>query len=234
MTTLNDALSESIIALLSTQELFVSLHTADPGKTGADEASGLPRIGVNVDERQTVTITGTPDGGTFTLTFDSQTTSGIAYNASAGDVESALEALSSIEEGEVSVSGGPGPGTPYVVRFTEGLGKQDVDLLVADGGNLSGGSSPDVEVTETQKGAAGFGAASAHIATGGRRVANTAVIDFGEAGETEEYTHGGVWSAVTSGTFHGGNALVAPVSATTGNPVVIPVGDFGIVGAGIS
>ena len=43
-------------------------------------------------------------GGTFTLTFGGQTTSGIGYNASAATVQSALEALSNIGVGDVTVT----------------------------------------------------------------------------------------------------------------------------------
>jgi hypothetical protein len=40
MTTLPDAVSEAIIALYSGIDLYVSLHSADPGKTGASEITG--------------------------------------------------------------------------------------------------------------------------------------------------------------------------------------------------
>lgn len=45
-------------------------------------------------------------GGTFTMTFDGQTTGNIAYNASASTVQAALEGLSNISPGDVSVSNG--------------------------------------------------------------------------------------------------------------------------------
>jgi hypothetical protein len=69
---------------------------------------------IDVNEAQTVTITGTPTGGTFTLTYSGQTTAAIAYNANAAAVQSALEALSNLAPGDVTVTGGPGPGTPYL------------------------------------------------------------------------------------------------------------------------
>jgi hypothetical protein len=56
------------------------------------------------DNVQQVQLTGNPTGGTFTLTFNGQTTSAIAYNASASTVQSALQALSSIGSGNVLVS----------------------------------------------------------------------------------------------------------------------------------
>jgi hypothetical protein len=63
---------------------------------------------------------GVPTGGTFTLTFNGQTTSAIAYNALPATIQSALEALSSIGAGNVAVSstgGGRINGVPQHVRF---------------------------------------------------------------------------------------------------------------------
>ena len=47
----------------------------------------------------------TATGGTYTLTWRGQTTSAIAYNASAATIQSALEALSTVGAGNVSVAG---------------------------------------------------------------------------------------------------------------------------------
>jgi hypothetical protein len=49
--------------------------------------------GGGVDEQQTVTITGGPTGGGFTLTFEGNTTRQIAFNADAKAVEAALKEL---------------------------------------------------------------------------------------------------------------------------------------------
>src|SRR5689334_9864595 len=69
-----------------------------------------------VTEVQTITVTGTPTGGTFKLAALGQTTAAIAYNANAAAVQAALRALSRV--GAVTVTGGAGPGTPWVVTFT--------------------------------------------------------------------------------------------------------------------
>ncbi len=96
-------------------------------------------------EVQTVTITGTPTGGTFTLTFDGQTTTALAYNAAAAAVEAALIALSNIAPGQVAVTGGPGPGTPWVATFVSTMG--NVPQMTASGALLTGGTTPAVAVT---------------------------------------------------------------------------------------
>lgn len=105
-----------------------------------------------VNEVQQVSISGTPTGGTFTLTYDGQTTGTIAYNADAATVQAALEALSNIESGDVSATGGALPGTPVDIEFTGQLAAQDVPEMTTDGSGLTGGSSPDSAVATTTDG----------------------------------------------------------------------------------
>lgn len=102
------------------------------------------------NEIQTATITGTPTGGTFTLTYNGATTAAIAYNAAASAVESALRALSTIDDCNVSGSAGG----PYSVEFTGNLAKQDLAAMTADGSSLTGGSSPGVTIATSQAGRA--------------------------------------------------------------------------------
>jgi HK97 family phage major capsid protein len=64
--------------------------------------------GQATNEVQTVTITGSATGGTFTLTFRGATTSGLAYNAAAATVQTALQGLSTIGSGNATVSGSAG------------------------------------------------------------------------------------------------------------------------------
>ncbi|MHC4094730.1 MAG: flagellar hook-basal body complex protein, partial [Planctomycetota bacterium] len=107
-----------------------------------------------VNEEQSITITGTPTGGTFTLTYGGQTTAAIAYNATAAQVDSALEALSTIGVGGVTCTGGGFPGTAVDVEFTGTLAGQDVALMTIDDSGLTGGISPAGSVAETTKGRA--------------------------------------------------------------------------------
>src|SRR3954470_25073905 len=108
-------------------------------ESGVLLASAAALGGVN--EQQTITITGTPTGGTFTLTFNGATTATIAYNAAAAAVTTALEALPNIGPGNVVTTGGPGPGTPYVVTFQNQLARQNVAALTAAHA-FTGGTTP--------------------------------------------------------------------------------------------
>lgn len=101
-----------------------------------------------VNEVQTVTITGTPTGGSYTLTFSGQTTAAIPFNAAVADVKAALEALSNVTFGEVAVAGGPHPGTAITVAFGGDYEHTDVPQMTATG-SFTGGSSPAIAVTTT-------------------------------------------------------------------------------------
>lgn len=101
------------------------------------------------NEVQTVTVTGTPTGGSYTLTFDGQTTDAIAYNTTAADVRAALEELSNINVGSVTVAGGPHPGTAITVAFGGDYEGTNVPQMTADDSGLTGGTTPAVTVTTT-------------------------------------------------------------------------------------
>ncbi|MCX4885862.1 hypothetical protein [Streptomyces sp. NBC_00847] len=113
---------------------------------------GAPVPAAGTDEVQTVTITGTPTGGTYTLTLSGQTTAGISYDATASAVQSALEALSNIAPGDVVCAGGPHPGTAVTVTFGGAYDGADVPQMTASAAGLTGGTSPDVTVTTTTPG----------------------------------------------------------------------------------
>lgn len=87
------------------------------------------------------------DGGTFTLTFDGQTTGPITYNAPAADVESALEGLPNTVD--VSVGGSGSAGDPWRVKL--GLWSQSSSLILsADGAGLTNSDPliiPSITVT---------------------------------------------------------------------------------------
>ena len=88
-----------------------------PGSVPSRSADVLvTSYGYAADAVQTVTLTGSPTGGTFTLTFGGDTTSSIAYNASASTVQSDLTALASIGSGNAVVTQAVDGG--WSVRFT--------------------------------------------------------------------------------------------------------------------
>lgn len=113
------------------------------------------QLATGTNEVQTVTITGTPTGGTFTLSWSGQTTAGIAYNATAAAVKTALAALSNLEVTDINTAGGPFPGTPVTVTFTGSYAHTDVAQMTANSGSLTGGTTPTATPTTTTPGVTG-------------------------------------------------------------------------------
>jgi hypothetical protein len=89
-----------------------------------------------------------PSTGNFIALVGSAQTVLIAYNASAADVQNALQALPVIGAGNVLCTGGPLPDQPIQIQFAGQLSDQEVPLLVVN-------EAPDAAVGITQTGSGG-------------------------------------------------------------------------------
>jgi hypothetical protein len=92
-------------------------------------------INLSTDAKYTLTAAASPPtAGTFTLTAGGQTTAAIQYNATTAQVQSALEALSTVGTGNVIVTRTTGTSTlaqanaVYTVEFVADLGQQAVTM----------------------------------------------------------------------------------------------------------
>lgn len=81
---------------------------------------------------------GAASAGTFTISFDGETTAAIAFNANAATVQAALEELSNVDPGDIVVTGGPLPGTPVVLTFGGQYTGKNVPEITIGGGGLTG------------------------------------------------------------------------------------------------
>lgn len=100
------------------------------------------------EEVQTITYGGS--GLTsYTLTFDGQTTGSIAAAATAGQIQSALEALSNVDPGDVVVTGS---GSPFSVKFQGQYEDTNVPQMTA---TPTGGTGTVTIATATAGGAPG-------------------------------------------------------------------------------
>lgn len=94
----------------------------------------------------------TPVGGTWTLSFDLETSSSIAYNADAAAVQSALEAMPSIGIGNVSVTAITGGFAIEFIGAAANLNIDVADVTVDD--SLLYQAADTVTITEVQSGIA--------------------------------------------------------------------------------
>jgi len=144
----------------------------------APENTALGTASAGTAGVETVTITGAPTGGTFTLTYQGQTTAPIAYNATASAVQSALYALPTSSTqltlpGDAVVTGGPGPATAWVVTFAADL---DPTKILTAAGSFTGGTTPAIAVAQTTAGVQAF--------TPGTGAIPSAFIDAGFCSQT--------------------------------------------------
>lgn len=121
----------------------------DLGKVGPFQRGTGAAGAAAVNEVQTVGL-GAASAGTITITFDGQTTTALAFNASNAAVLAALESLSNINPGDITVTGGPLPGV-ITLTFTGALAGTNVPEVTVTPTGLTGGT---VAVNTTTQGSA--------------------------------------------------------------------------------
>jgi PKD repeat protein len=128
------------------------LVTGDDNPAGGINGQGYsPSNDQLTDEQQTVRVTNAT-GGTFTLTFDGQTTAALPFNATAAQVDAALEALSSIGPNNVQTSGGPVSTSNVNVFFRRALQQTNQPQLTGDGAALTGATAPTLTLNTSLQG----------------------------------------------------------------------------------
>ncbi len=125
-------------------------RTRRSGTESRATADGLVSVSVSsggtteVGDAQTVTLTNAY-GGNFTLTDGTSTTGNIAWNASAGTVETAIETFTSVTSATVTGS----DGGPWTITLNDDAGPVD-DYV----GAAAGLTVRSVVITEAVKGVA--------------------------------------------------------------------------------
>jgi len=118
------------------------------------QVDGYPWSASTASEVQTASPDQSPNGGTYTLTYKGQTTAAIAYNASPATIQAALEALSTVNSGYITVGGGVNGLDDGDVTFTFRDTLGDVGMISIDDSSLS--PTLTVTMSETTKGSAGY------------------------------------------------------------------------------
>ena len=129
--------------------------------TATLHSAGAP--GAGTDEVQTLTIGGTPTGGTFRLAFEGYTTAAITWSATnatlIANIDTALGALppigaaTNVTVAEGTMTAGIGTAT---ITFVANLGKQGVGPVTVALNSLTG-TSPTLAVADTTPGVGAHG-----------------------------------------------------------------------------
>lgn len=130
------------------------------------EIDGVSRVLVidnyvaGTNELQDITVTAAT-AGTFTITWNAQTTAAIQWNAAASAVQTALEGLSNIDVGDVVCTGGPLMTAPVRVEFTGLLARTNVAAMTTTSSLTGGGAA--ATVTTARAGIASTPASAASL-----------------------------------------------------------------------
>jgi flagellar hook-associated protein 2 len=133
---------------------FIETQSAQDSKIKVD---GFPTTS-QVAEIQTLTPTAVATAGTFTLTYEGQTTEAIAYDApltGIGSIQEKLEKLSNINTGDITVGGtklSEAGATTFTFLNTAG----DVDMISIDPTNLTPSTRSNYVMAEQVKGQDGY------------------------------------------------------------------------------
>lgn len=140
--------------------------------------AGAPVAGTS--EVQTITIGGTPTGGTFTLSFEGQVTGAITWSATnstlIANIDAALEALPNIGVGGVATAAGSltaGIGT-ITLTFGGINAKKAISTVQVVANNMTG-TAPTIAIAETTP---GVNATYRTAPTGAKLIDTTNGIDY--------------------------------------------------------
>ena len=122
----------------------------------------------------TLTITGSPTGGTFDVVLNGETAAANAYNITGANLQTALEGLASVTAGDVTVVGDG----PYTITLGGDLKNTSGNELTADGASLTGGTTPDAVVAAVQDGLSTWEVTFSPAWTAGFVPSDDAVITF--------------------------------------------------------
>ncbi|MER6748061.1 major capsid protein [Streptomyces fungicidicus] len=178
------------------RESYGDILFVDPGDKPGTSSPIIPIETRDPDSSTwTLEVTGSPTGGTYTVSVtvggSTQTTSGIAYNASASTVQTAITGLSNVGSGNATVTGT----AVKALTFTGDLADLSVGVT-ASGASLTGGTSPAVAVAQTGDSAVSgltdlyavrMGLDGFHgVTTVGGQIVSTYLPDFTSAGAVKK------------------------------------------------
>lgn len=121
---------------------------------GHQVVSGYPKQGNGTNEVQTLTPGGTITGGTWTITFGSETTGAIPAAATASQIRAFLERLGAFRPGDIQVAGGPITTGAVTLTFTGKYAATNPAQVTVTTGSLTG-TTPTLTPSTTTAGAVG-------------------------------------------------------------------------------
>jgi hypothetical protein len=163
------------------------------------------------------------EDGTFTLTFSGDTTSSLAYNASAATIQTALEGLASIGSGNVVVTA---TADGFTAEFQGSLANTDVGALTCTPSLKQ--KADTISVTNTQNGTADAGVTPSNSTTTSAVAAvdEVQLVNLGSASTGTFDLNGNSTSATVNSLDTSGVQTACDAIWGTGNTSVSGSGPF--------
>lgn len=206
-------------AMVAIIGLGATVTYTDVGNVSAlFESKHLANGEAAVNESQTITITNA-GGGYFEIINDGQNTNPLAWNSSAATIQTAIQSLSSIGSGNVSVSASTSNGqTVYTITFVSGLASQSQQLLQIANSSLAGGSTYIVSLSSgaTDNFTLSFGGDTTSAIAAGASAATVqtdlrALTSIGGTNATVTGSNGGPWSVTLDASIVGTGVLTGTI-----------------------
>lgn len=121
---------------------------------GHQPVSGFPKQGNGTNEVQTITPGGTITGGTWTVTFNGETSGAIPATATAAEIQAHLERMAAFRPGDVTVTGGPVTTGAVTLTFKGRYAATNPAQVTTSAVSLVG-TAPTLTPTTTTPGAVG-------------------------------------------------------------------------------
>ena len=134
--TIEDGIARGTFGTAIPAGTIISVTGDDTARFLTDNPATIDVAAIN--EIQTLSYSSVPDSGDFFLDFDGQVTGSIPFNATAGTIQTALEGLSNIGVGNVTVTGDVSSGTT-TIEFVSTLGGLPQNEITIDTNNLLDG-----------------------------------------------------------------------------------------------
>ncbi len=131
---------------------FTKTQSAQDSKIRVD---GFPSA-ATVAEVQTLTPSTPPNSGTYTLTYEGQTTGAIQYNADTTTIKTALETLLNVNTDDITIGGGDYGLADGALTFTFRDTAGDVGLISINPSGLDPSDPSNYAIVETTKGSDGW------------------------------------------------------------------------------
>ncbi len=192
-------LDVAVTGLSSTVGMWVGMSVAGsgiPAGTTIATITGLTSITLSA----AATIV-----GVVSLTFSGTPVVSVPWNATAGAVQAAFQALPTIGNDDIVCTGGPLPGTPVSITYYGRFGSNPQQLITIGVNSLIGGVSPTPSVSRTTAGTVGQ---ANHV----KRAAFAARILTNPSGFTALMVIGVAADAAVQSAYIGGSGAQAAVT----------------------